>query len=183
MGPLTILGPLDLVCPVRAAMVKFRILGPPSLWGPGGDFKQPPLRSSTVLGWSQDLCITRIHLEDKITVQWNLKNKISLLHQLSTLVFWYLHRYLFFSEVHNKNFFWFHFEDSQQTYISVISNFTIFWKYFYLLHINDVNLFMQLSWYKDKNYLLKWEGEFLEHGQPFMVVNRHSIIKDHEPHS
>ena len=50
MGPLTILGPLDLACPVIAAMVKFRILGPPSLWGPGGDFKQPPppLRNATV---------------------------------------------------------------------------------------------------------------------------------------
>ena len=40
--PLIILGPLDLPCPVIAAMVKFRILGPPSLWGQRGNFKQPP---------------------------------------------------------------------------------------------------------------------------------------------
>ena len=42
MGPLTILGPLDLAFPVIAAMVKFRILGPRSLWGPWGNFKQAP---------------------------------------------------------------------------------------------------------------------------------------------
>ena len=43
MGPLTILGALDLACPVIAAMVKFRILGP------GGQFQTPPPSSGMPL--------------------------------------------------------------------------------------------------------------------------------------
>ena len=51
MGPLTILGPLDLACPAIAEMVKFRILGP------GGQFQTAPPPPPKERHWDHDVLL------------------------------------------------------------------------------------------------------------------------------